>query len=589
MSLYQAPLKDMQLLIESALDQTGLSQQALTQEFDSDLVNAVLDEAGKFSNGELSPLNVVGDNYGCKWEDGKVTTPPGWKEAYQQFCEAGWLGLSMSAEYGGQSLPRFIAQPVHEMWLSSNIAFVLFQALAQGGSEIVEHFGTEAQKARYLEKMVTGQSTVTMALTEPNAGSDLGALTTKAIRQEDGRYLIKGQKIYITYGEHDLTDNIIHLILARTPDAPEGSRGISLFIVPKIQINEDGSLGEPNDVLCTGIEHKTGLHGSPTCSLSFGDNDACYGELLGEENKGLAAMFILMNEARLSTGAQGIGIGELGYQYALPHSLERIQGSDYRGGKQRVPLAHHPDVARMLLAVRSEVMGLRAVSYVIAAMFDKIDCTEDEEERRSLQARVALLTPIFKAHTTERGNLMAGTIIQIFGGMGFVEETGVAQLMRDARITTIYEGTTGIQARDLVFRKIQHDKGKALTALLDQIDSDAGRLSDQLPSLASALKRSTNMTREQAVAVVNASDTDLLKLHAGSVPMLEALGILLSGWQLFIAAGVALSKHEQDPEYYGNLVALADFYFAHSMPMIEARLITFTQAQAGIDQYRFTQ
>ncbi|GGB97263.1 acyl-CoA dehydrogenase [Marinobacterium zhoushanense] len=591
MSLYQAPLKDMQLLVQQAIAKAGLRDLPELAEFDDELVAAVLEEAGKFAQGELAPLNQSGDVEGCHFDNGKVTTPKGWKEAYQQFCDAGWMGLALPADFGGQSLPKFIAQPVNEMWLSANLAFVMFHALTQGGSEILLHMGSEEQKARYLGPIVSGQWTVAMSLTEPNAGSDLGSLSTKAIPQDDGHYLIKGQKIFITYGEHDLAENIIHLVLARTPDAPAGSRGISLFAVPKVRINADGSLGDANDVVCTGIEHKTGLHGSPTCSISYGDQDGCFGELIGEENRGLAAMFILMNEARLSSGLQGVAFGEVGFQRALEYSLERTQGSDYQTGKQRVKIAQHPDVARMLLSIRSEVMGLRSLAYLIAALIDKSELTLNAAERKSLQARVALLTPIFKAFATEHGNLMTGTTIQIFGGMGFIEETGVAQLMRDARINTIYEGTTGIQARDLVFRKIQSDGGEAISALLAEIvrQADALQRDDALSTQGQALRSACSAVTESLPCILNRDSANLLQLNAGAVPLLEALGTLCCAWQLAELAQLAQSRlrEGQDPDYYSNLLALTRFYFAFSVPNIHARLATFRQADAGVEQYRF--
>ncbi|SEF58989.1 acyl-CoA dehydrogenase [Marinobacterium lutimaris] len=589
MSLYQAPLKDMQLLLQHALERTGVRDLPAFADFDDELIGAVLDEAGKFANGELAPLNSIGDTQGCRFEDGKVITPDGWKEAYQQFTESGWTGLALPEEFGGQSLPKFIAQPVNEMWLSANLGFIMFHALTQGCSEILLHFGSEEQKARYLEPMISGQWAVAMALTEPNAGSDLGSLTTKAIPQGDGRYLIKGQKIFITYGDHDLTENIIHFVLARTPDAPAGSRGISLFAVPKYRIEADGSVGESNDVACTGIEHKTGLHGSPTCSISYGDNDACYGELIGEENRGLMAMFILMNEARLSCGMQGVGFGEVGFQRALEYSQERTQGSDYRTG-ERTLIANHPDVVRMLLSIRSEVMGLRSLGYLIAAMIDKSEQC-DAEESQALKARIALLTPVFKGCATERGNLMAGTTIQIFGGMGFVEETGVAQLMRDARANTIYEGTTGIQARDLVFRKVQLDKGAALTALLEDIDAVAARLaeSESLATLAEQLSSASALMRAAIGQIIDKDNADLLQLNAGGVPFMDALGTLCCAWQLADIALTAEAKIAQgdDSDYHTNLVALTEFYFSYSVPNIEAGLKTFNQAHQGVGRYRF--
>ncbi len=585
MSVYQAPLRDMQLLVEQALHKSGLANWSGLEEFDSGLVSAVLEEAGKFASGELAPLNTVGDTKGCRFENGRVTTPPGWKDAYRQFCEAGWMGLALPAEYGGQSLPKFIAQPVNEMWLSANLAFVMFHALAQGGSEILLHFGTGEQKQRYLEPIITGRWTVAMALTEPGAGSDLGALTTKAIPGRDGSYLIKGQKIYITYGDHDMAENIVHLVLARTPDAPAGSRGISLFAVPKFRIDNDGRPGESNDLVCTGIEHKTGLHGSPTCSISYGDNDDCYGELIGHENRGLEAMFVLMNEARLSCGMQGVGLGEAGFQRAQAYALERIQGTDAVNGRGRTAIAHHPDVARMLLSIRSEVMGLRGLGYLIAALIDKAEHTDHADERKTLQARIALLTPVFKAYATEKANLMTGTTIQVFGGMGFVEETGVAQLMRDARITTIYEGTTGIQARDLVFRKIKADGGEALLHLLAEIDQDTEQFHADNP-FGPHLRQNASAVR-QAVEIINSAANHSLALNAGGVPFLEALGKLCCAWQLACTANTAIKREHENPQYYRNLRALADYYFAFTVPHIAAHLTTFRHADRGVAEYRF--
>lgn len=589
MTFYQPPLRDMQLLVEQALAQTGADACPDMKDLDTELTNAVMEEAARFASGVLAPLNSVGDTEGCRFENGQVTTPPGWKEAYRQFCTAGWMGLALPTEYGGQSLPKFIAQPVNEMWLTANLAFVMFQALAQGGSELLLNFGTEEQKQRYLEPIISGRWTVAMALTEPGAGSDLGALKTRAVRQPDGRYLIRGQKIFITYGDHDLSENILHLVLARTPDAPAGSRGISLFAVPKYRILADGTLGQSNDIICTGIEHKTGLHGSPTCSISYGDNDDCYGELIGEESRGLAAMFVLMNEARLSCGMQGVALGELGFQKAQSYALERIQGTSYRDSNQPVPIAKHPDVARMLLSIRSEVMGLRALGYLIAALIDRSESHPDADARELLQSRIALLTPVFKAYATEKTNQLAGTAIQVFGGMGFIEETGIAQLMRDARITTIYEGTTGIQARDLLFRKIRGDSGTALTTLLDDIDKDISRLNRTrgLQAVCSQLYAATQSLRNLLDTILETDESSLLRLNAGATSLLEAIGILGCGWQLGLLASTALARRETDPVYFGNLAALADYFFAHVFPQFSARLQTFARADRGVADYRF--
>jgi alkylation response protein AidB-like acyl-CoA dehydrogenase len=588
MSDYQAPLKEMQFLVQNAVEKTGLNSNEALADFDADTVAAILEAASELAGKSLSPMNAIGDNEGCRFEDGKVFTPTGWKQAFDQFAQDGWMGLALPMDFGGQELPKFIAQPVNEMWHSANLSFVMFHAVIQGCSEILMKFGTQEQKDRYIEKFITGEWTAAMALTEPGAGTDLGELKTKAIPQDNGQYLIKGQKIYITYGEHDLTENKVHFVLARTPDAPEGSRGISLFAVPTHRINDDGSLGEFNDVVCTGIEHKTGLHGSPTCSMSYGDNDNCFGELIGPENKGLMAMFILMNEARLSVGVQGVALSQIAYQQATEYALERPQGRHYATGERRVPIAQHPDVARMLMTMKSFATGQRALGYLIAALFDQSEHATDESEKAAAESRIALLTPIFKAFATEQANLMTGTGIQVFGGMGFVEETGVAQYMRDARITTIYEGTTGVQGSDLLFRKIRMDKGAALTQLLDEIDSVSAELTanQDLVKLGQDLCAATASVRDTLPALLD-EEADLLQLNAGAVPMLDALGFLLTAWQLGEIALKATAQQGNDPEFFGNMIALAKFYNAHQLPQVYARVANFNSAADGIADYKF--
>ncbi|MDP2548415.1 acyl-CoA dehydrogenase [Oceanobacter sp. 4_MG-2023] len=588
MSEYLAPLKDMQFTLELVRQHTGLDQIEVLAEMTPDFANTILAEAAKFATGVLSPLNQVGDQQGCRFDNGTVITPPGWQQAYQQFCDNGWMGLAMTEAAGGQALPRFIAQPVNEMWLSANLAFVMFHALNQGGSDILRHFGSATQQQRYLEPLASGQWTIAMALTEPGAGSDLAATTTKATPLANGDYRIKGQKIFITYGEHDMAANIIHLVLARTPDAPAGSRGISLFAVPKYRIEADGSLGAHNDVVCSGIEHKMGLHGSPTCSISYGDHDDCIGELIGAENQGLMAMFVLMNEARLSTGMQGVGFGELSYQHALRYAQERSQGSHYQNGT-RVTINQHPDVQRMLLTMRSQTMGLRALGYLLAAWIDLAEHSSDEQQRQQLRGQIALLTPVFKAFGTEQGNQMSYTCLQVFGGMGFVEETGIAQFMRDARIITIYEGTTGIQARDLLFRKILADKGTALRCLLRHIHQDADRLATPLAELQSNLIHSVAAMQNQLEALLDSANktSEQTRLHAGSVPLLDALGILCVGWQLALLADQACIRGDSDADYHRNLIAQARFYFAHEMPRIQALLATVADADNGLKDFDF--
>lgn len=590
---YQAPYKDMQLLVAQAYQQQGLGAFEALEGFDPELANAVMEEAAKFASGVLAPLNSVGDTQGCRFQNGKVITPDGWKDAYQQFADSGWIGLALPEEFGGQGLPKYIAQPVNEMWLSANLAFVMFQALAQGGSEILLNFANESIRQRYLPKIVSGEWTVAMALTEPNAGSDLGALNTKAIPQQDGTYKIKGQKIFITYGDHDLTDNIAHLVLARTPDAPSGSRGISLFIVPKYRVSDDGSLGEFNDVHCTGIEHKMGLHGSPTCSISYGDQDDCVGELVGELNQGLMAMFVLMNEARLSCGLQGVALGELGYQRALEYAQERTQGTNSQG--EKIAIFEHADVKRMLLEMRSETFALRALGYQIAAQIDATEAAHDQatleetESNQSKKARVALLTPIFKAFATERANVMAGQVVQVFGGMGFVEETGVAQIMRDARITTIYEGTTGIQARDLLIRKVRGDQGKALTELLADITQLASLLESD--EVLEAAAKETFKAVDTVTSLLNSHllklDVNSVSLHGVSVPFLEAMGILCCTWQLFNVLAYQQAQENTDEPYVQNLRALAAFYGAYRLPSAVAALKVVENAGLGLGEYEF--
>ncbi|TYL47487.1 acyl-CoA dehydrogenase [Marinomonas sp. IMCC 4694] len=581
MMSYQAPYKDMQLLVAQAYQQHGLNSIESLEGFDPELANAVMEEAAKFASGVLAPLNTVGDVQGCRFDNGQVTTPDGWKDAFQQFVESGWMGLALPEAFGGQGLPKYIAQPVNEMWLSANLAFVMFQALAQGGSEILMAFANDTIKQRYLTKMVTGEWTVAMALTEPNAGSDLGALSTKAIPQADGTYLIKGQKIYITYGEHDLTSNIAHLVLARTPDAPAGSRGISLFIVPKYRVDEEGRLGQFNDVRCTGIEHKLGLHGSPTCSISYGDQDACMGELVGELNQGLMAMFVLMNEARLSCGMQGVALGELGYQRSVDYAQERTQGTNSKG--QAVAIIEHADVKRMLVDMRAETFALRALGYQIAAQIDAVEHSQD----RATQDRIALLTPIFKAFATERANIMAGQVIQVFGGMGFVEETGVSQILRDARITTIYEGTTGIQARDLVFRKIRGDQGCALSALLDEMDAMAAKFDadDSLTTSAAQMRHAVQKVR--CLLTTHLLSEDATFLQGVSVSLLEAMGVLSCMWQLFKVLDYLPIQGTSDEAYKQNLVAMTMFYGAYRLPSALAALNVVEQSGAGLSVFEF--
>jgi acyl-CoA dehydrogenase len=423
-------------------------------EASTDVVDAVLDEAGKFAAEVLAPLNSAGDEQGAQYSNGNVTSPAGFKQAYEQFVAGGWNGLGAQPEFGGQGLPHLVAMAVQEMWNSANMAFCLCPMLTSGVIEALKLTGSDAQKQLYMPKLTAGTWSGTMNLTEPQAGSDLSAVRTQAVPEGD-HYRIRGTKIFITWGEHDMSENIVHLVLARTPDAPEGVKGISLFIVPKFMVNPDGSLGERNDVKCVSIEHKLGIHASPTCVLAYGDEKGAVGYLVGEENRGLEYMFIMMNHARLGVGLEGVALGERAYQHAREYAKTRVQGRTIgQKSGDRVTIIHHPDVRRMLLTMKAQTEAMRALAYVAAAALDRSHHHPDDKERRRNQSFVDFLIPIVKGCSAETAVEVASTGIQIHGGMGFVEETGAAQFLRDARITTIYEGTTGIQAADLVGRKV---------------------------------------------------------------------------------------------------------------------------------------
>src|SRR5215468_2970843 len=471
MSLYHAPLREMRFVLTEL---AGLEQVAKLPGFEEatpDLVMAILEEAGKFATEVLDPLNASGDREGAeRLDDGTVRTPSGFKDAYKQYCANGWNGLTKDPDFGGQGLPQLVSTAVEEMWHAANMAFDLCPLLTQGAIEAIELCGTPEQKERYLPKMVSGEWTGTMNLTEAQAGSDLAAVRTRAVPQPDGSFKLFGQKIFITYGEHDYTDNIIHLVLARTPTAPEGVKGISLFIVPKFMVNADGSLGARNDVHCVSIEHKLGIHASPTAVLAYGDRGGATGYLVGEENRGLEYMFIMMNQARFSVGLEGVGLAERAYQRAAAYAKERVQGRAVgEGHAPGATILQHPDVRRMLLSMKAATEAMRALAYVTAAALDNARAHPDEEARKRHQAFVDLMIPIVKGWCTETAQEIAYTGVQVHGGMGFIEETGAAQHYRDARITTIYEGTTGIQANDLVGRKTARDAGAAAFAVIAEM------------------------------------------------------------------------------------------------------------------------
>ena len=583
MSTYAAPLKDMQFVICELAGLDDLVTLPGWQEIDSDVVKTILQEASRFAGEILAPLNQVGDRKGVIWKDSSVIMGPGFREAYQSYIETGWSRLGLDPEYGGQSVPGVVSAAVQEMWKSANLAFSACFQLTQGAIEALLLRGTEEQKRKFLPKMVEGRWTGTMNLTEPQAGSDLAAVRTRAIRQPDGTYRIFGQKIFITYGEHDLSENIIHLVLARTPDAPPGVKGISLFVVPKFLVNDDGSLGQRNDAFCLSVEHKLGIHGSPTCVLSYGDQGGAIGYLIGEENHGLEYMFIMMNLARLSVGLEGVAIGERAYQQALEYAKTRVQGRDLFGGSEAVPIIRHPDVRRMLLLMRSQTEAARALAYVVTKARDLALHHPDKEQRNRSQAFVELLTPVVKGWSTETGIEIASLGIQVHGGMGYIEETGAAQHWRDARITTIYEGTTGIQANDLVGRKIARDGGASVRAFLKELSAFANNSTDASPAVANiraALGRAVDSLATSVEYIVNNYSTDPKKVMFGSVPFLRLFGIVTGGWQLARSAEIAdsrLAEDTMDREFYETKIGTAQFFMDHVLPAASGLAHTVTK------------
>ncbi|QCI66161.1 acyl-CoA dehydrogenase [Phreatobacter stygius] len=534
---YRAPVTD----IASTLKHVAGLDQALADglygELTADLVDAVLEEAGKFAAERIAPLNTVGDKLGTPFKDGKVTMPPGWKETYSDWAAAGWNGLMADAEFGGQALPCVINAACLEMWNAACSSFGLGPLLTQGAIEAIAAHASDQLKTIYLPKMISGEWTGTMNLTEPSAGSDLAALRTKAERAGDGTYRITGNKIFITYGEHDLTENIVHLVLARLPDAPAGTKGISLFIVPKFLVNADGSIGQRNDVRCHSIEHKLGVHGSPTCTMVYGDDGGAIGYLVGEENRGLAAMFTMMNNARLAVALQGVAIAERATQQAMAYAAERRQGrAPGYAGEGMSPIILHPDVKRMLLTMRGYTQGARAICYMLAAEIDRAHLGKTEAERQAGQARASLLTPIAKAFSTDIGNEVASLGVQVHGGMGFVEETGAAQHMRDARIFAIYEGTNGIQAIDLVTRKVALEGGALVAGEISRMrvvaakvagtnSADFGRTAARLTEAIDSLERATG----HLLAALKSNPADAL---AGATPYARLFGLALGGTAL---------------------------------------------------------
>jgi hypothetical protein len=586
--MYRAPVDEIAHTLKSV---AGLRKALETERFGDlgeDLVDAILAEAGRFSSDEIAPLNEIGDKHGAVLKDGAVTTPPGWKDLYKNWIDGGWNGLTGPEEFGGQGLPMLLSVAALEMWNSGSLAFGIGPTLTMGAVEALEKHASDELKAKYLEKLVTGEWMGTMNLTEPQAGSDLNALKARAEPNGDGTYRIYGQKIYITYGEHDFTDNIVHLVLARLPDAPAGTRGISLLLVPKFFVGDDGSLGERNDVFCSGLEHKLGIHASPTCTMiygdgKFGDSPGAIGWLIGEENKGLACMFTMMNNARLAVGMQGVAIAETAYQKALAYARERTQGrAPGHKGEGMSPIIEHPDVARMLMTMKALTQGARAICYSCAEALDMARVSEGEEAK-AWSERASLITPIAKAFSTDIGLEVASLGVQVHGGMGFIEETGAARLLRDARIAPIYEGTNGIQAIDLVMRKLPLSGGATVAAFIADFkaDAEAARASNApglegvAEKLDQAIANLESVTAYMQSALSEGRQTDAL---TGATPYLRLFG--LTATTAMLVRG-ALADTDA-PEAQGR-AALARFAAASLAPETNGLAVSATAGATALE------
>jgi alkylation response protein AidB-like acyl-CoA dehydrogenase len=560
---YTAPLLEQRFVLDVIADLPGLARLPRYANATADMVTAILDEAAKLAQNEFAPLNRIGDTTPTTLKDGRVTLPPGFAAAYAKYVEGGWAGLGVPEAHGGQGLPFALNTAVQEQLTSANMAFALCMMLSQGAIEALAAHGSPAQQEEYLSKLVTGEWTGTMNLTEPQAGSDVGALTTRAVPQADGSYLLKGTKIYITWGEHDVAENIVHLVLARLPDAPPGTKGISLFIVPKVLAD-----GSRNDVRCVGLEHKLGIHASPTCTMSFGDDDHCIGYLVGPEGAGMRAMFTMMNNARVQVGLQGVAVAEAATQHALDYARTRVQSARFGHAGKPVRIIEHADVRRTLMTCRALTQACRALVYLNAAAVDRAH--DGDTEGSGL---ADLLTPISKAFATDSGVEVASLALQVFGGMGFVEETGAAQFLRDARIAPIYEGTNGIQALDLVGRKLGLDGGAHWKTLLSDMRSTTQELAAhaELNSLAPWLEDAVAAAETASHWLATTNDPD--DKAAGATPYLRLMGLTIGGWLLARQAQAAqsmLTKGEGDPGFLGAKVATARFFAEQLLPQASA-------------------
>ena len=569
--MYEAPVRDLNFVIKNLINLEDLTKIDDYQHFSDDLVDAILEEAGKIGSEVLDPCNLSGDHEGSKRLDtGEVKTPQGYKKAYQSLRDGGWFGLEAKEQYGGQQIPVTLSAAVNEIWHSSNMSLALCHLLTQGLIYALQKSASEDQKNFFIPKLASGEWTGTMNLTEPQAGTDLSSIKTKAVK-ENGHYKISGQKIYITYGEHDLSENIIHLVLAKTPDAPEGNKGISVFIVPKFIPNEDGSIGKKNDVTCLSIERKLGVKGSPTAVLQFGDNGGAIGYLVGEENQGLKIMFEMMNHARFSVGVQGLAVSERAFQQSKIYAFDRVQGIPI-DGKKGDPIIDHPDVLRLASTMKAEVEAMRALA--IYGGF-ALDMTKSSQSNY-WESKSSLMIPIIKGWLTERSLEITSNAIQIYGGMGFIEETGIAQHYRDARILPIYEGTTAIQANDLVFRKTLRDNGKAITDLISEINNEVIEISKSdnknLKNICERMSISIDITKKVINHIVSISNNKKRSAVSG-VNYLMMLGYIFGGWMMIKTANKSVdlkNKNEMDEDFLNAKISSSMIYFSSVLPKIES-------------------
>ena len=597
MNPYSAPLDEIRFVLRNLSDIALVKDTPVGETLaDDELTDAILNEASRFAQEVLAPTDVIGDTDGAKWTEEGVTLPAAFRTAYRQFVDADWNKVAMPAEYGGQGMPTLLCVAIREIFAASNKSFCMGTELGTTAVAALGFAASDEVKSLFLPKLVSGEWAATMNLTEPQAGSDVGALRTRARRQPDGTYRLTGQKIFISFGDHNLTENIVHLVLARTPDAPAGSRGISLFVVPKFLPVERG-LGARNDVHCTGIEHKVGSHGSPTCTMVFGDQgEGAVGWIVGEENKGLQYMFVMMNEARLNVGLESVAVSERAYQQALAYARERVQGKPVGAeeGEGSLPIMYHPDVSRMLLAMRSQVEAMRGLAYIIAASQDLAEHHPDPSVRAERQAFVDLMIPVFKGGASENAIDVTRTAIQVHGGSGYVLETGISQPLRDILICPIYEGTTGIQAQDFVSRKIMRDSGKALQTWLSQVYETALELgtigNGQMGDVAEELQRGIDALKSAAAWVIALYPSSTRAVLATSVPFLRLAGVVAGGWQMVrgaIAAHQMLEEGRGNQAFLRAKLASARFYAMHVLPQAPALARTVTQggesALAGVD------